>query len=289
MVRKARKPRVLWSDVENEAVKKGIRKYGKSSWVKIQRDKQFSTVLRKRTNVNIKDQYKTLEKQGQISPDEGPPSKRRKKTPFSTQEKQAIWYGARKYERKWTFILKKYAGVFKDCRTSTDLCNCFDKQLVPLYNTNPQALLAKLSLEDAATEIGVDRFSTVLAGTATPPARTVRVPDRPERQTAGRTTIAPRASGARRVLQFDNTNGDDSDDVPVLPDDEPTASLPGAPRAPSPTLEPETPGGTTRELGAPTDTPAGASAASPSTDESNPAKEFVNALEDVHEAMCVIS
>nr|AKV71973.1 single MYB histone protein [Rehmannia glutinosa] len=53
-------PKQKWTSEEEAALKAGIRKYGIGKWSTILKDPEFSTVLRSRSNVDLKDKWRNL-------------------------------------------------------------------------------------------------------------------------------------------------------------------------------------------------------------------------------------
>ncbi|GER53742.1 telomere repeat binding factor 1 [Striga asiatica] len=53
-------PKQKWTAEEEAALKAGIRRYGIGKWSTILKDPEFSTVLRARSNVDLKDKYRNL-------------------------------------------------------------------------------------------------------------------------------------------------------------------------------------------------------------------------------------
>ncbi|KAL3813696.1 hypothetical protein ACJIZ3_014964 [Penstemon smallii] len=53
-------PKQKWTAEEEAALKAGIRKYGVGKWSTILKDPEFSTVLRARSNVDLKDKFRNL-------------------------------------------------------------------------------------------------------------------------------------------------------------------------------------------------------------------------------------
>ncbi|KAL1537075.1 telomere repeat-binding factor 2-like [Salvia divinorum] len=53
-------PKQKWTSEEEAALKAGIQKYGMGKWSTILKDPEFSTVLRSRSNVDLKDKWRNL-------------------------------------------------------------------------------------------------------------------------------------------------------------------------------------------------------------------------------------
>ncbi|XP_047956855.1 telomere repeat-binding factor 2-like [Salvia hispanica] len=53
-------PKQKWTSEEEAALKAGIQKYGMGKWSTILKDPQFTTVLRSRSNVDLKDKWRNL-------------------------------------------------------------------------------------------------------------------------------------------------------------------------------------------------------------------------------------
>ena len=60
------KKRIPYSEAEKLAIREGVRKHGFGNWSKIKSDPEYAIILMRRTNVNIKDCYRTLKEKGEI-------------------------------------------------------------------------------------------------------------------------------------------------------------------------------------------------------------------------------
>lgn len=56
--------RTAWTLDEEGAFIAGVKKHGKGNWSSILDDREFSSTLSKRTNINLKDKYRNMEKKG---------------------------------------------------------------------------------------------------------------------------------------------------------------------------------------------------------------------------------
>ena len=122
-----RKIKLPFSDEERNAVHEGVEEFGVGNWVRILQ--AYPEVLRNRTNVNIKDCYRTMLRQGVISPLAGrdrPPITRKSKR-FTNREKIVLVLGQTKYghhTRPWKHILEEYSMELQG-RTEAQLRECF--------------------------------------------------------------------------------------------------------------------------------------------------------------------
>jgi len=152
-----RKKRTPWAEEEEEAIRKGVKKYG-TSWSQILREPEFSADFHSsRTDVDLKDKWRNMNKfpkenraakqpqarsENNIHFRNQPGENRKPRERWDEDEEQALRHGVKEYgEGEWSTILLRCAG-FKQARTTVDLK---DK-----WRNIKKAAFAKLKLEDKA-------------------------------------------------------------------------------------------------------------------------------------------
>ena len=65
-VNKLRRPKIIWRQEEIEALKKGVKKHGKGKWALIHSDYHHVFKIFGRTQVDLKDKWRNLEKSGSV-------------------------------------------------------------------------------------------------------------------------------------------------------------------------------------------------------------------------------
>jgi F0F1-type ATP synthase delta subunit len=100
--------RRFFTKEEDDAIRKGVDEYGEGMWASIKIDPRFEGILSNRTNMQIKDRYRTMKKNMERAED-GNSTPRKKRRNYSNEEDNAILNGVEMYRRgnsiSWKEIL----------------------------------------------------------------------------------------------------------------------------------------------------------------------------------------
>ncbi|PWA74360.1 ulp1 protease family catalytic domain, Homeodomain-like protein [Artemisia annua] len=100
-----------WTNEEEEALRTGVEKHGVGKWVDILSDSQFASSLDSRSNINLKDKWRTLSKKFDV------PKSSLKWFKWTTEEEEALRAGVEKHG------VGKWVDILSDSQFASSLCS----------------------------------------------------------------------------------------------------------------------------------------------------------------------